>query len=528
MVSETVRLGRAVFRAFLVAWAMAAWAWSGGVSAQFHSATFTLEGLASRPYRVKEYHPLTMSSKQVAKGQVGLQGELDLRWPADDQLHLLDLECGGMVWSLPVCGEYSGGAQLMPARPGGAPFADRPGGVVWNGGTDEVWSPVLIAEAERLLASHSEVIAADLQRSLLWGGGVGKARERAGETLGNPVGPVDGGEVDEDSLQMVRMKAFAEDWEVLVERSPHGAVRDLIAQMARQGMADGSIDSLNALRRRWATLAMCPPEDVACMIRFRDGVERFADWDALSEEAALAAGTALGSGDLDGLVQATGEWWGGPDADRTVAWLLARIGDGGFGVDRSTRFRTVRPLPPGLSALLDASLDHPLFGEEAALLKADFGMAATLEEDLRAFDAGGDLVRLDEVAGSGPVLWLFVDAGAPSTVLPMQVLERTLVAAESRGGRGRTLPRDLQWVVVDVGADWEAFQQLVRAVAARQGGMMKWPYRLIHTGADVAWTEQFELQALPEARHNGPRLQPTPSLPPLPGPDLIDWLARRP
>ena len=100
----------------------------------------------------------------------------------------------------------------------------------------------------------------------------------------------------------------------------------------------------------------------------------------------------------------------------------------------------------------------------------------------------------------------------------------------SQGGQGRRGPsvsRDLKWVVADVGQDWTAFEQLIRDAAARHGGLQKLPYTMLHTGGDVRWTEAFELQTLPAMRHSGPGLVPTPEAPPMPGPALIGWLAKR-
>ena len=130
-------------------------------------------------------------------------------------------------------------------------------------------------------------------------------------------------------------------------------------------------------------------------------------------------------------------------------------------------------------------------------------------------------MSLEEVSGSGPSLWLWIDAGAPSTLLQIQVLERMLADAGVR--RRGLLPRDLQWIVVDAGTDWEAYQRLVREVAERHGGLSKVPYTLLHTGGDLRWTETFGLSTLPAVRHVAPRLQPTQEEPPLPGPDPVSY-----
>ena len=211
----------------------------------------------------------------------------------------------------------------------------------------------------------------------------------------------------------------------------------------------------------------------------------------------------------------------------TAAWFLARLGDGEFGHAAPRRFGRGRPLPPSMAALLDELKDPPLLGTTAVRLAAHFAAPGPLPEMLRAFRGNGDLVDIVEVAGGGPVLWLWVDASAPSTIVQLQVLERLIREEGGRGRKGAQLPRDLQWIVVDAGGDAAAFERLVREAGNRNGGLSRVPYTLLNTGSDIRWTEAFDIRSLPVTRHTGPDLAPTPQEPPLPGPSLIVWLAKR-
>ena len=216
------------------------------------------------------------------------------------------------------------------------------------------------------------------------------------------------------------------------------------------------------------------------------------------------------------------------DQDRTIAWFVARMGDGSMGAFPPNRFAAGRNVPQPWLELLGGFRDHPMYGAEAQRLLDRFAPPGPLPGSLRAFTAGGDLGRLEDQVGSGPAVWLWMDASAPTTVVQLQVLEKTMaMATGNRRGDGPSLPRDLQWVGIDAGQDWEAFERLVRTAAARNGGLSKLPYTLMHSGGDLRWSEAFEIRALPSVRHHGPGLEPTRQEPPLPGPELIRWLSKR-
>ena len=88
-----------------------------------------------------------------------------------------------------------------------------------------------------------------------------------------------------------------------------------------------------------------------------------------------------------------------------------------------------------------------------------------------------NLVDIESVVGSGPALWLWLDASAPSTTVQLQVLERMLAdPASQRVVRGMT------WVVADAGTDFEAFERLTQHLAERYGGLNRMPFELLHTG----------------------------------------------
>ena len=130
-------------------------------------------------------------------------------------------------------------------------------------------------------------------------------------------------------------------------------------------------------------------------------------------------------------------------------------------------------------------------------------------------------MRLDDVVGSGPALWLWIDASAPSTTVQLQVLERMIREM-------RNAPRDFTWVVADAGSNWSAFLRLFEEAVGRAGGVKRMPFEMVHTGGDIRWTRAFGLSTLPSVRHHGTGLKPTPRDLPLPGPALSGWLARRP
>ena len=496
----------------------------GGARAQ-EAVDFMLPGLENRPYRLQELHPLTGSETTVEEGQVGMDGAVHLTWPDDGRVHFLRLECAGVAWFLPSGGGDPAAAALVVPKKGGAPFSARPGAVLWKGGDSvETWSPVMASRCEALIAETRERMAPELQQSMLWGSSTIAAREKAGNTLGVPIGdgPLD--VADMDSVTAVCIGDFEREMGELLNQCPPGSMRSYLSAQRWELLPDLSADSLAGFRESWAALGAPDPGDAAQVALFLNGLRRFAHGGVLSEAGQLRLESALGQGDFAALSSVASEFWGAVDEVKTMAWFLHEVGAGAWGCRPSRRFSRMQPLPQGIAALLDHCAQDAVYGPSAQRLKERFGVPGPLPEALKVFAGGGDLMSLEEVSGSGPSLWLWVDAGAPSTVLQIQVLERMLADAEAR--RRGLLPRDLQWVVVDAGMDWEAYQRLVREAALRHGGLSKVPYTLLHTGGDLRWTETFGLNALPAVRHVAPGLQPTLDEPPLPGPDLIGWLAR--
>ena len=501
-----------------------------GVLAQEAEASFMLEGLENRPFRTSVFHPLTQTYSVYREGQVGMDGSLKLNWPDDGRLHLMELECAGALWSLPVCGAYREGASLEVPSQGGAPFAVRPGGVMWSGSKPQKWTPILVAEAEAIVGGFESAMAADVQQSLLWGGALGPNREVARAILGAPqngaTDVVDG--LEEQAVdEAVRRQAVRAAFDTLIEACAERAERECIQAIEAALWSELQLDSAEVAWRVWQEAGIPDPENVADVMAFRRGLDRFASSGGWSEEEVLRLRSALVSGRMDSLVLATAQWWGGADEDFTTAWFLARLGDGGFGVVMPRRFSMTPALSEGIIRLLEHCSRHSILGVCAERLQARISPTGPLPKSQRLFSAGGALVTLEEVAGSGPVAWLCIDAGAPSTVIQLQVMERMMSAPSGDRRSGPRLPRDLKWVVVDAGQDWSAFEKLVKAASKRHGGMSRVPYEMLHTGGDIRWTEAFELQALPAMRHSGPGLSPTPQTPPLPGPALMDWLSKR-
>ena len=511
--------------------AFSVWFCLGSLTAagQESRAQFLLEGWENRPYRLSEYHPLSATRSVLFEGQVDVNGKVDLSWPNDDEVHFLELECSGAVWSLPVCGSFAGGVELQIPEQGRAPFAARPGSLLWDGEA-EPWTPILLAKAEALLAEYEERMAADIQQSLLWGTASSGPKNRTAEVLGTSIGfnPVS---VDRDSLASIRTAQFSAAWDSMQAGLSEGAAKRYIDVQRWQVLTELHADSLLAFRSVWEKAGAPYPDDAPGVARFRLGLDRFTSLEAMSREDRATLGRAWGQGNLDSLAAVTAPWWGGRNVDMTAAWLMARLGDGGLGFGPPSRFSRGQTLPVPMMDLLVQLTSHPVLGVAAMRLVRDFASPGPLPEGLRAFTGNGEPERLDELTGSGPALWLWVDASAPSTLVQLQVLERMMQDAGQRGRRrtsGPSLPKDLQWIVLDAGLDWSAFERLVRDAGVRNGGLSRLPYQLVHTGGDIRWSESFEVQALPGVRYTAAGLTPVRSEPPFPGPALMDWLAKRP
>lgn len=508
-------------------WVLLFVALSTASQGQIAAAEFTLEGLENRPYRLQVFHPLTGTRTALDEGQVDMQGMVRMTWPDDGEVHFLELECAGIVWSLPVCGPYVQGAELAMPPQGGAPFSARQGAVLWTGATGREWTPILVSEAQRILTEFEQAMAADLQQSLLWNGSGGPQKDHARGILGTPIEEGEAPDVKQDSLWSVYQTDFQRAFGALLDRCSKGAERDYVGSLQWRILPELYPDSARIWEREWTECELPAPSDAAGVEHFLQGLGRVADFEGWSMEERQKLLMALLDGDMDSLVATTSVWWGGTDVDRTTAWFLARFGDGGLGVEFPRRFEDTLPVPEGVRSLLEASADHPEFGVSSERLLKQCAAPEALPGALRAFSASGNLMRMEEWAGAGPVAWLWLDASAPTTVLQLQVLERMMTSSVGQGRRSNAPFRDLKWMVVDAGQDWAAFEQLIRDAAARHGGLRKLPYGMLHTGGDIRWTEAFEIQTLPAVRHSGPGLVPTPEVPPMPGPALIDWLAKR-
>lgn len=510
------------FQAF---WVVLCVAVCGGMQGQQTGASFNLEGLDNRPYRLSTFHPLTNTLALLEEGQVGMKGQIKLTWPDDGRVHFLELECAGIVWSLPVCGPYVQGATLRVPPLGGAPFSARQGSVYWAPEEGLEWTPIVVSQAQEILAEIERETAADMQQSMLWSGVSSQAND--GGVLGIPIGQGPSEDVNQDSLWTAHQTRFQKTYGDLLNRCSLGAERDYLAALQWRLLPELYPDSAQVWRAAWCDRDVPHPDDAGGVEVFLQGLNRVAGFDGWSMAEKQSLRRALVAGDLDSLAAATAVWWGGEDVDKTLAWFLSRLGDGGLGVQFPQRFDHQVAVPNGVHALLTECLDHPLLGTAAQRLIEKCTHPGALPASLRAFAASGSLMRMEELAGSGPVAWLWLDASAPTTVVQLQVLERMMTSQGGQGRRGQSVSRDLKWVVADVGQDWTAFEQLIRDAAARHGGLQKLPYTMLHTGGDVRWTEAFELQTLPAMRHSGPGLVPTPEAPPMPGPALIGWLAKR-
>ena len=99
-----------------------------------------------------------------------------------------------------------------------------------------------------------------------------------------------------------------------------------------------------------------------------------------------------------------------------------------------------------------------------------------------AEEPGSDI---EDVVGSGPALWLWMDASAPSTTVQLQVLERII-----RPGV-RNAPRDFTWVVADAG------HGLARLSAPVHTASDRGPLQAASNGCRLRWS-------IPEETSGGP------------------------
>lgn len=494
--------------------------WCGWLSAQERVWDVEVVGMAGRPYQWNEILPLTGAEVPVAFGSVNLDGRVQLALPEDDRVHTFVLQCAGVVWTLPLCGAPLQGHRLVPPAAGGAPFTARPGAVERR---LEVGPglPLQVAALQDAMAEVEAGLGAELQRTMLWNGVPGRGGESG--ALGSPIGSSDEADVAaSDSLR----QSLMDELRALAQRHSEGqpdAVRVWMEALVNGPCMDVDPEVMSAARDTWAAAPAPDPLDVAALRRFADGADRFATVAALPDSAVAAYAKGLGTGDWESLVSAGAGWWGQPDEDKTAAWFAHVLGRDAFGVRRSGRPFAGRKWTTAWNRLLDRVEAHPAYGREVAAWRAADTPVGQLPAGLRAFNAAQNLVDIESVVGSGPALWLWLDASAPSTTVQLQVLERMLAdPASQRVMRGMT------WVVADAGTDFEAFERLTQRLAERYGGLNRMPFELLHTGGDIRWSQAFELSALPVVRQHGTDRVPVSADLPLPGPELSRRLAKRP
>ena len=477
-----------------------------------------------RPFVVSEIHGLSGGEVDVDAGFVSENGRLQLSWPNDGNLHLFKLRCSGVEWSLSVCGPEPEVQRLLAPRTGLGPFSARPGELAVE--ASQASTPLVLGQFSNALEGLRAEWAVEFQRSRLWGDG--QRKNEAAEVLGA------GMDVEEPEALVAKEERTQDDalqfldsvLQSAIHRHGDGRAQPVLEYMAAMSKSlevELVSERLSAFDLHWSQSSAPDPTDAASVLNFITGVNLFARTDNWSEDAASAYATAVQEADFEALVKSTSAWWGGADPDKTAAWLLYRLGRDGFDVQKPGFPFSVRSWSLAWEALIADQCDHPVYGGEFRNWRNRERAQMELPAQLRAFNAGEELIRLDELVGSGPAVWLWVDAAAPSTTLQIQVLEKMLASKE-----GRKLQRDMQWVLADAGTDFAAFQQLIRLVAKRSGGLSKMPFLMVHTGADVRLSRAFDLLSLPAIRMHGSELSPVSAHLPLPGPDLMLWLARRP
>ena len=136
-----------------------------------------VEGLEGRPILIAERMPLTGALRPVKETFVGLDGHVAMAWPADGRLRFLRLDCAGSTWQLPVVIDLPEGTTLVPAPPGRAPFAERPGTVRLGAGPGDRTVERLARFLEALDEVESDAAVA-WQKQWLRGDRPGAARPR--------------------------------------------------------------------------------------------------------------------------------------------------------------------------------------------------------------------------------------------------------------------------------------------------------------------------------------------------------------
>ena len=480
---------------------------------------FEAPSLAGMSFLLSEEWPLSGTRVPLMAGRVGQDETVELAWPDDGELHLLTLECAGAFWSIPVCGESPSGDTLLVPTRGRGPFSSRPGAIK-KGPNDEACAAMRVEAFMGDLEGLRARWGVEFQRSMLMD--TGHDREHAALVLGGAID--DSGEVFSEADSM--MAVLETELKLAIELHSKAMPEPVQSHLKALGLSlqiELNTDSLAAFKKSWASGPAPRPSDVAALERFKLGASLFARTEAFSDDQLLAHQKALSEADFEALIQTTGLWWEGPDADKTAAWFLNRLGGDAFGVKSSGQPFALRQWPSGWADCLDRLQEHPTYGQEFKLWWADETREPSLPGEWRLFNVREELVDLKDVVGSGPAVWMWLDASAPSTTIQLRVLEQMLASRD-----GRKLSRNWQWIVADAGSDFEAFEALFKAVADRSGGLSKMPFEMVFAGGDAQWTRAFDVHSLPAMRHHGRDLTPISGSVPLPGPDLMRWLSKGP
>lgn len=475
-----------------------------------------LPGLEGRPFVVWEIQPLTGARREMKEGAVGLDGRMAFSWPADGVLRFFQVDCAGSTWTVPVVEAWPAGTRLVPAPPGRAPFARRPGTLQLGDGQGDR-TVERLTTFELAMEEVESDAAVEWQRQWLTGNA---ARGGESEVLGGRIGE-NKNSVDAAPMETIGIGRRLDSMHSVAALGAAESVVAYIEALRWRTTLDLPGTDMDAARLEWQSQDAPDVSSQSASLRFAEGILRFATEESWPDTLVQRHRKALDQGDFDALVSTTANWWGGADPAKTEAWLLMRFARDGFGVRMPAEPFADRTWPAGLSRLLEILGQRAGTATELRLLQSGWRNSNAIPPTLRCFDQREELVRIEDVVGSGPAMWLWVDAGAPSTTVQVQVLERMI--RELRKG-----PRDFTWVVADAGSDWSAFQAMHDAAVAHAGSVKRVPYEMVHVGSDIRWAEAFDLSVLPSVRHHGADLQPTPMDMPLPGPELSRWLARQP
>ena len=271
-----------------------------------------LPGLEGRPFVVWEIQPLTGARRAMKEGAVGLDGRMALSWPADGALRFFRVDCAGSTWTVPVAEAWPAGTRLVPAPPGRAPFARRPGTLQLGNGQGDRTVERLAAFESAMEEVESDA-AVEWQRQWLMGDAArGGETEALGDRIGESENSGDAMPMETigvgrrlDSLQSVAALGAAE------------SVVDYIEALRWRTTLDLPGTDMDAARLEWQSLVAPDVSSQSASLRFAEGALRFATEETWPDTLVQRHKKALDQGDFDALVSTTANWWGGADAAKT-------------------------------------------------------------------------------------------------------------------------------------------------------------------------------------------------------------------